>query len=326
MPDGARHPAPDPRGGGADSQIAALREFGRFYTRRLGALQPGLLGSDLPLAEARMLYELAQAPSSTAAELARRLGLDQGHLSRVLRRLEGRGLLTRRADPADGRRARLALTREGRAAFAQLDQAARDQAAAWLAPLPETGRRRLVGALEEARRLLDPPAAGEADALIALRTHRPGDIGWIVERHGALYAEEYGWDTTFEALVAEIGAAFLRRHDPARERCWIAEDAAGERLGSVMIVRDGEDAATARLRLLLVEPAARGRGLGRRLVAQAEAFAREAGYRRATLWTNSCLLAARRIYAAAGWRMTRAEPYRGFGHDLVGETWEKDLA
>jgi DNA-binding MarR family transcriptional regulator/ribosomal protein S18 acetylase RimI-like enzyme len=322
MPDGAMQPG---RNRGIEGRIAAIREFSRFYTRRVGALRPGLLGSDLPLAEARLVYELAQAgPSCAAADLARGLGLDQGHLSRLLRRLEARGLVARDADPADARRARIALTRAGRAAFARLDRAARDEAAEWLAPLAEAEQRRLLAALAETRRLLGGTDAAAAPP-ITLRTHRPGDIGWIVERHGALYAEEYGWDCTFEALVAEIGAAFLRGHDPARERCWIAEDATGERLGSVMIVR-GDDAATAKLRLLLVEPAARGRGLGRRLVAEAEAFARAAGYAAAALWTNSCLLAARRIYAAAGWRLTRAEPYRGFGHDLVGETWDKTLA
>jgi DNA-binding MarR family transcriptional regulator/predicted N-acetyltransferase YhbS len=334
MPDGAVPPPPPPplgqAGGGIEGRIAAIRAFGRFYTRRVGALRPGLLGSGLPLAEARILYETAQAgPSCAAADLARALGLDQGHLSRVLRRLEARGLLARRADPADARRARIAPTRAGRAAFARLDRAAHEEVAGWLAPLAEAEQRRLVAAMAEARRLLDPDAAAAAAAEpegIALRPHRAGDIGWVVERHGALYAAEYGWDSGFEALVAEIGAAFLRGHDPARERCWIAEEAAtGRRLGSVMIVR-GEDAATAKLRLLLVEPEARGRGLGRRLVAEAEAFARAAGYAAATLWTNACLLAARRIYAAAGWRLTRAEPYRGFGQDLVGETWDKALA
>lgn len=336
MPDGALTPG----GGAAEDPVAAVRRFSRFYTRRVGALRPGLLGSGLPLAEARLLYEVAAAardggPSRTAAELGRALDLDEGHLSRVLRRLEARGLLARLRDPTDRRRVVLAPTPDGQEAFAGLDAASRAEVEGWLAPLSDAARRRLVAALGEAERLLggSDGAGAEAPGVpppARLRRHRPGDIGWIAARHGALYAAEYGWDSSFEALVAEIGARFLRENDPAREACWIAEagDGSGAPLGSVMLVRAKEDAAdeaTAQLRLLLVDPAARGQGLGRRLVEECESFARGVGYRRIMLWTNSCLAAARRIYDAAGYRMVRAEPHRSFGHDLVGEIWEKPL-
>jgi DNA-binding MarR family transcriptional regulator/GNAT superfamily N-acetyltransferase len=302
-----------------DRQIAAVRRFTRFYTRHLGVLREGLLDSPFALAEARVLYELANSPDPSAAELARRLDLDPGYLSRILRRFETDGLLERDAVPADGRRAALRLTEAGRAAFAVLDAGARAQIRALLARLPEPARRRLVAAMRTVETLLD----AEADAAWLLRPLAPGDGGWVVESHGRLYAREYGWNAEFEALVAEIVAGFLRAHDPGCEGAWLAERD-GVNLGSVFVVR--QDARTAKLRLLLVEPEARGLGIGRRLVRHAIAFARAAGYARMTLWTNDVLVAARGLYEQAGFVCTAREPHRSFGKDLVAETWERDLS
>jgi DNA-binding MarR family transcriptional regulator/L-amino acid N-acyltransferase YncA len=298
----------------------AVRRFTRFYTRRLGVLGETLLGSDLTLAEARVLFELATRPAPTAGAIADELGLDPGYLSRILRRFAERGLVVRRRSRADARRQEIALTERGRAAFAPLDEGSRAQVSALLARLSEADQHRLVAAMGTIEALL---GEGEGDAVpYLLRPHRPGDIGWIVHRHGALYAQEYGWDETFEALVAEIAAGFVKSYDPKRERCWIAEKD-GEIVGSVMLVNGGEGAA--KLRLLYVEPQARGLGIGRRFVDEAIAFARAAGYRRITLWTNDVLDAARRIYAGAGFRLVGTEPHRSFGQDLVAETWELPL-
>lgn len=301
-----------------DRQIAAVRRFTRFYTRHLGVLREGLLDSPYALTEARVLYELAQAPDLGATELARRLGLDAGYLSRILRRFETEGLLAREPVPEDGRRAVLRLTEAGRDAFAALDAASRGQVRGLLAALPDPARRRLVAAMRTVEALLDRDAA----APWLIRPLGPGDGGWVVESHGRLYAAEYGWNAEFEALVAEIVAAFLRAHDSAREGGWIAERD-GVPVGSVFVVR--QDARTAKLRLLLVEPEARGLGIGRRLVEHAIAFARGAGYARMTLWTNDVLVAARRIYEAAGFVCTAREPHTSFGKDLISETWERDL-
>ncbi|WP_019014704.1 bifunctional helix-turn-helix transcriptional regulator/GNAT family N-acetyltransferase [Elioraea tepidiphila] len=301
-----------------DRQIAAFRRFTRFYTRHLGVLREGLLDSPYPLTEARVLYELAQAPDLGAADLARRLGLDAGYLSRILRRFETDGLLAREPVPEDGRRATLRLTEAGRQEFAVLDAASRGQVRGLLARLPDAARRRLVAAMRTVEALLDR----DAPAPWLIRPLGPGDGGWVVESHGRLYAQEYGWNAEFEALVAEIVAAFLRAHDPAREGGWIAERD-GVPVGSVFVVR--QDARTAKLRLLLVEPEARGLGIGRRLVEHAIGFARGAGYARMTLWTNDVLVAARRIYEAAGFVCTAREPHTSFGKDLISETWERAL-
>lgn len=294
----------------------AVRRFTRFYTRRLGVLEEGLLGSDLSLAEARVLYELATREAPTAGAIAADLGLDAGYLSRILRRFTERGLVARARSNADGRRQHLALTTLGREAFAPLDERSREQVAALLARLSDADQHRLVSAMATIEALLGEPAADAAP--YALRPHRPGDMGWIVHRHGALYAQEYGWDETFEALVAEIAASFVKSFDPKGDRCWIAEKD-GEIVGSVLLVR--QDAETAKLRLLYVEPKARGLGIGRRFVAEAVAFARAAGYRRITLWTNDVLHAARHLYAEAGFRLVEEAPHRSFGQDLVGEVW-----
>jgi DNA-binding MarR family transcriptional regulator/GNAT superfamily N-acetyltransferase len=304
----------------APDSVDAVRAFTRFYTGRLGVLQEGLLESTFSLTEARVLFELATRNAPTAAELGRELGLDAGYLSRILRRFEEQGLIMRARSKTDGRQTLLILTEAGHAAFAPLDQRSRGQVSEMLSPLSLADQRRLVQAMETVRTLLGPPSPAAAPYI--LRPHRPGDMGWIVHRHGALYAQEYGWDETFEALVAEIAATFIKDFDPKRERCWIAEKD-GEIVGSVLLVAQSNE--TAKLRLLYVEPKARGLGIGRRFVDESIRFARAAGYSRIVLWTNDVLHAARNIYAAAGFELVKAEPHRSFGQDLVGEEWELAL-
>jgi DNA-binding MarR family transcriptional regulator/GNAT superfamily N-acetyltransferase len=300
--------------------VAAVRRFNRFYTRKIGVLEEGLAQSPFSLAEARVLYELAHRDRPTAAELCRDLGLDAGYLSRILRGFEQAGLIERRPSESDGRQSLVALTADGRAAFERLERGTHEQIGAMLEPLSPSAQGRLLQAMRTIEILL---AAGlEPGVPYVLRPHQPGDLGWIVHRHGALYAEEYGFDEQFEALVAEIVAGFARHHDPRRERCWIAERQ-GRPVGSVMLVRHSEEVA--KLRLLLVEPEARGLGIGRHLVEECERFARRAGYRKITLWTNSVLHAARSIYQNAGYRLVHEEAHRSFGHDLIGETWELPL-
>lgn len=301
-------------------RVAAVRRFNRFYTRQIGLLGEGYLDSLFSLTEARVLYELAQREPTTASQLGRELGLDAGYLSRILRGFGKRGLIARRPSERDGRQSILSLTEQGRAAFAPLDARSRDAIGALLGRLSAAEQRRLVGAMETIEELL---GAREAPRVpYVLRPPRAGDFGWVVQRHGALYAEEYGWDERFEALVAGIVATFVEQYKPRRECGWIAERD-GENVGSVFVVEESD--TVAKLRLLLVEPSARGLGIGARLVDECLRFARLAGYRRMTLWTNSVLLAARHIYDKAGFRLVRAEPYHDFGHDLVGETWEREL-
>jgi DNA-binding MarR family transcriptional regulator/GNAT superfamily N-acetyltransferase len=301
-------------------KIDAVRRFNRFYTRQIGVLHEGLLASPFTLTEARLLYEMAQQRTTTAAELARELGLDSGYLSRILRGFEQRGLIDKRPCDSDGRQTLLSLTAAGREAFAPLDKRSAAEVGAMLSDLAEPEQRRLVESMVTIERLLG--IAPKPQAPYLLRPHRPGDIGWVIHRHGVLYAEAYGWDETFEALVAEIAAKFIRDFDPKRERCWIAERA-GENVGSVFLVRQSDDVA--KLRLLLVEPSARGLGIGKRLVEECIGFARRTGYRRIELWTNDILLAARRIYEAAGFRLIHQEPHHSFGRDLVSQTWQLDL-
>jgi len=305
-----------------DICVAALRRFSRFYTRRIGLLHEGLLGGPLSLTEARLVYELAQRDATTARDLGAELELDSGYLSRLLRGLEERGLIARRPSDTDGRVVLLSLTPAGRDAFAFMDARSRDEVGAMLGRLSEADRRRLTAALATTERLLGGRPDQPGAAPYMLRPPRPGDMGWVVHRHGALYAQEYGWDESFEALVAEIVAGFLRGFDPRRERCWIAERE-GQIVGSVLAVRESEEVV--KLRLLYVEPEARGLGIGRRLVDECIRFAREVGYRRLMLWTNDVLVPARRIYQAAGFRLIAEEPHRSFGHDLVGQTWELPL-
>ncbi len=302
--------------------VHAVRRFSRFYTRRIGVLQEGLLGGDLSLTEARVIYELAQSASSTAGQLGNDLGLDGGYLSRILRGFHERGLIDRRPSDTDGRQTMLSLTGAGRDVFAGLDASSQAEVGALLENLSGGEQRRLVAALETAEALLGGGARPEPRVPYILRPHRPGDMGWVVHRHGFLYAEEYAWDEQFEALVAEIVAAFIRNFDPRHERCWIAERD-GAVVGSVFVVRESD--TVAKLRLLYVEPDARGLGIGRRLVEECIRFARQSGYRRLTLWTNDILTAARRIYQEAGFRLVAEERHHSFGHDLVGQNWDLDL-
>jgi DNA-binding MarR family transcriptional regulator/GNAT superfamily N-acetyltransferase len=284
-------------------------------------LQEGLLQSSFSLTEARVLYELAQRPGTTATLLGRELGLDSGYLSRILQRFERDGLLRRLPSEADRRQSALSLTSAGREAFAPLDATSRDEIGALLGALSEPAQAAVVTAMGCIESLLATPDSAAAVPWL-LRRHGPGDIGLVVARHGALYAEEYSFDQRFEALVAKVAGEFLANHDPLRERCWIAERS-GVNIGSVFLVRDSDDIA--RLRLLIVEPAARGLGIGKRLVAECIGFARTAGYRRVTLWTNDVLSAARAIYQQAGFRLVTSTPHRDFGPPMVGEDWQLDL-
>ncbi|MEC4590483.1 MULTISPECIES: bifunctional helix-turn-helix transcriptional regulator/GNAT family N-acetyltransferase [Nitrospirillum] len=304
---------------GVAAKVAAVRRFSRIYTRRIGVLQDGLLGTDLSLAEGRLLFELAQRPDTAAKSLAADLGLDAGYLSRLLRGFERRGLIERRPDPADGRQSLLILTAAGRDLYTVIDDRSRAEVAALLHQLPPDGQNRLVQALDQAGALLGDHRPGPTHVL---RPHRPGDMGWIIHRQALLYAGEYGWDERFEGLVASICAQFIENFDHRRERCWVAERN-GAIVGSIFLVRDRDEVA--KLRLLYVEPAARGLGLGRHLVAECLAFATAAGYRRISLWTNSVLHSARRIYEQAGFRLVREEPHQSFGKALVGQYWERAL-
>ncbi len=306
------------------ANIAAVRRFNRAYTRRIGMLRQRLYDSPYSLAQVRVLYELANAATPpTASALVRDLDVDAGYLSRILREFEARGLVRKTRSAHDGREFHLALTAAGRKAFAPLDRASHDEIGALLAPLPAAAQAKLVAAMTTIETVLaDASVAMPSPAPIILRPHRPGDIGWVIARHGALYAQERGWDDTFEAMVAKIAARFLERFDPQRERCWIAERD-GENVGCVFVVK--RSATVAQLRLLSVEPTARGAGVGRRLVAECIAFARAAGYRKLMLWTNAGLDAARRLYDEAGFRLTAEERHHSFGKDLVGQTFELKL-
>jgi DNA-binding MarR family transcriptional regulator/GNAT superfamily N-acetyltransferase len=302
------------------NRIDAVRRFNRLYTRRIGVLQPQFLGGPYSLPEARVLYELGQRGECTATELGADLGLDLGYLSRLLQGLKRQGLVHGERAAHDARQTRLSLTGKGRKAYSQLDARSREEVGGMLAKLPAPEQVRLVDSLRTAEQLLDKEPSVEER--IALRSHRPGDIGWVVHRHGALYHDEYGWDERFEALVAEVAAGFVKNFDPQRERCWIAE-LDGEPVGSVFVVKESK--TVAKLRLLLVEPQARGRGLGKRLVEECIAFARDKGYRKLVLWTQSNLAAARHIYKQTGFKRVKREPHRTFGVALIGEYWELAL-
>jgi DNA-binding MarR family transcriptional regulator/GNAT superfamily N-acetyltransferase len=306
---------------GLQDRVSAVRRFSRFYTRRIGVLHEGLLGSPLSLTEGRVIWELAQRERSTASELAGELGLDAGYLSRILGGFERRGLIQRQLSESDGRQSNITLTQDGRALYATIDARSRDDVTELLGGLDAADQAQLVAALETVERLL-APGRKPVGASYSLRQHQAGDMGWIIHRHGALYAEEYGLDQSFEALVARIAAAFLEKLDAVRERCWIAERE-GVIAGAVLLVKESEEEA--KLRLLYVEPWARGLGIGSRLVAEGIGFARERRYGKVTLWTNDVLVSARRIYEAAGFRLVREEPHHSFGRDLVGQVWELPL-
>src|SRR3984957_20474822 len=306
--------------GDADDQISAVRAFNRFYTRKLGFLDQQLLKSPFSLSEARGLYELATREDLSAKEIGIELGLDPGYLSRIVQNFDDSGLITRKPAPSDRRQYQLSLTAKGRQAFAKINRSSHDEIATMLAALAPGDGRRLVEAMTTVERLLGEPLASRPPAV--LREPRPGDMGWVVQSHGSLYASEYGFDASFEGLVAEITARFLGSFDASRERCWIA-DIDGAQVGSVFLVRHNDDVA--KLRLLLVDPAGRGQGLGQRLVAECIAFAKACGYRKITLWTQSILVAARKIYQDAGFVLVATEPHRSFGQSLIGETWELEL-
>lgn len=301
-----------------DPRIAALRRFNRFYTQKIGVLGEGLHRSPFSLTETRILYELAHRPGPSAADLARELGLDGGYLSRVLVGFEKSGLIARDAAPADGRKSVLRLTEAGKIAVARLETQSSAQAAEMLAGLPATSQGRLVRALRDVEATL----GGSPSRAWLMRPLRPGDLGWVIASHGAIYHQEFGWDGGFETLVAEIAAGIAKNFNPACEAGWIAE-LDGVPVGSVFLIRVSDEVA--KLRLLIVDPAARGLGIGVRLVAECSRFARTAGYRRITLWTQSILLAARRIYAEEGYRLVTSENLHDFGQDLVSETWELEL-
>jgi DNA-binding MarR family transcriptional regulator/GNAT superfamily N-acetyltransferase len=305
----------------AAGPIAAVRDFNRFYTRVIGVLSEGLLHTPYSLTEARVIFELAQRGRTEVTDLRRDLGLDPGYLSRMLRRFESDGLVVREVSAVDARRQVIGLTEQGRSAYSTLDRRSAEGIAGLLGHLDDAQQRRLLSAMGAVRDLLGS-ATRPARANVTLREPGPGDLGWVVARHGAVYAREYGWDASFEALVARIVADFVDHRDPHRERGWIAE-IDGERVGCVFCVRADDDTAT--LRLLLVEPTARGSGVGARLVEECLAYARGAGYERITLWTNDVLVAARRIYERAGFVLVDRQPHHSYGHDLMGEIWERAL-
>jgi DNA-binding MarR family transcriptional regulator/GNAT superfamily N-acetyltransferase len=306
-----------------EERITAVRAFNRFFTRQIGALREGLLHSPYSLTEARVLYELAQGGECTASLLGKDLGLDLGYLSRLLAGFEAQGLVEKVRSESDGRTRLLRLTGPGREAFEALDRRSSEEVAERLAGLSEEDQRQLLGAMGTVQRLLGNRPGFRYASPFFLRGHIPGDMGWVIQRHGELYAREYGWDERFEALVAQICADFNHHLDPDLERCWVAE-MNGERVGSVFLVRGAEE-GEAKLRLLLVEARARGLGLGTRLVEECIAFARQRDYRKLRLWTNSVLVEARHIYRKRGFVLTASEPHHSFGQDLVGETWELEL-
>lgn len=303
--------------GVAPADVKAVRAFNRFYTQRIGVLKR-YLDTDFTLTEVRVLYELAHRPPLTATDLVRDLELDAGYLSRILRRFETQGWLQRTPSPQDGRQSLLQLTEAGYATFAPLQQKSRDEATALLATVPAPARGRLIQALDTVHRLLEPPPQRQ----VVLRDPRPGDLGWVVQMHGEIYAREFGYTSEFEALVAEVAAKFLREFDPEWEKGWIAE-VDGQRMGSVFVVRQSR--TVAKLRLLILRPEARGLGLGGRLTDECIAFAKAKGYRKMTLWTQSHLEAARGIYQSRGFQLVESQPNPAFGQDLVSEVWERKL-
>ena len=304
-----------------DSQIASVRDFTRFYTSRMGVLKEGLLDSDLPLPLARIVYELAQTDGQSGRTLSSALSLDPAYVSRLLKRLESRGLIDRRPSPDDGREKLHSLTRAGRSTFADLDRRSQAEVAEMLSALSGAERADLLSSMARVRELLTPPES-PAVAPFIIRPHRPGDIGWVISRHGAIYAQEFGWDTTFEALVADIAGQFLRDFQPEWEHCWIAEREGGN-AGSVFVVRKSPEVA--QLRMLIVDPEARGHRIGEQLVETVITFARSKRYSKLTLWTNDCLHAARRIYQKFGFELVDEEPHHSFGVDLVGQNWDLKL-
>jgi DNA-binding MarR family transcriptional regulator/GNAT superfamily N-acetyltransferase len=308
------------RGDDLEARVEAIRRFNRLFTRWIGVLREGLLHSSYSLTEARVLFELANREELSASELVRELGLDPGYMSRTLGGLERQGLVEKVRSETDGRRRILSLTAEGEEAFEVLDSRSREEVSEMLGGLSEEEQRRLLEAMRTIEGIFEKGL--KFSEPFVLRPHEPGDMGWVVYRHGVLYAGEYGWDERFEALVARIVADFIDGYDPKKERCWIAE-MGGDRVGCVFVVKASD--TVAKLRLLLVEPEARGVGLGSRLVEECIRFARNRGYEKLTLWTNSVLDAARHIYEEHGFVLVEEEEHHSFGHDLVGQNWELAL-
>ena len=306
--------------GTSSARISSVRAFNRFYTQKIGVLADRWLDSEYSLTEVRVLYELAQRKQPLASDLVRDLSLDAGYLSRMLAKFSRRGWLKRERSAGDARKAHLNLTSKGRAVFEMMEGRSRDSIGSLLAPLSCEQQVRLQGHLQGAQALLSGVSAENQD--ITLRQHRAGDMGWIIGKHGELYTQEYGWNSNFEGLVAEICAKFLRDFAPTCERCWIAERA-GVAVGCIMLVRHSP--TVAKLRLLLVDPSQRGMGVGNALIGELLRFAREVGYQKITLWTQSVLTAARRLYEAHGFKHVSSEPHAGFGAALIGETWELAL-
>jgi DNA-binding MarR family transcriptional regulator/N-acetylglutamate synthase-like GNAT family acetyltransferase len=304
----------------SDENIQAVRSFNRFYTKRIGLLGNGLLNTRFSLTQGRVLFEIGRHPGTRSGSLADELGLDPGYLSRLLKSFERLQLVKRSKSKGDLRVNYLRLTRRGQTEFESLNARSRTEIGDMLSNLDSPQQHQLVDFMAGIRQLLRSP--GKVETTVTLRAHHPGDIGWVVARHGELYAQEYGWDSTFEGLVAEIAGAFLSHFDEQRERCWIAERN-GERVGCVFLVKKSK--TIAKLRLLLVEPSARGLAIGTKLVHECLAFARQSGYRKLTLWTNDGLHAARKIYERAGFRLVKEEKHHSFGHDLVGQFWELNL-
>ena len=300
--------------------IESVRSFNRFYTRKIGLLQEGLLKSPFSLTQARVIYEIAHHEQTTATQLCQELEFDPGYLSRILKGLQRHGLVDRRVSRQDARQYHLSLTEKGLEAFAGLDTASRRQIDAMLNELSPEEQHRLTAAMGTIESLLGARSGDKPPYL--LRPHQPGDMGWVVQQHGIIYNREYGWTEEFEALVAEIVARFIRSYDPVKERCWIAEKD-GENVGSAFVIK--KSPKTAQLRLLQVDPRARGYGIGKRLVYECTRFARQAGYKKIVLWTNSILHAARHIYEQEGYHLVAEEPHHSFGHDLVGQNWELKL-
>ncbi len=307
-----------------DARIAAVRRFNRYYTRQIGALRKTFLDSPYSLGEARVLYEIASHGSPTASEIARRLELDAGYLSRLLRNFEKRGLIRKRSSPKDARQSHLTLTARGRKSFMPLDLRSERDTGAMLGKLKPTDQARLIAAMATIETLLEGPVRDQPakPSGYILREPRPGDFGWIVKRNAELYAQDYGWVAPFEGVCAQIVADFVNKYDASRERGWIAE-IDGENAGAVLLANDGD--GVARVRLLLVEPKARGLGVGKRLVDELICFARDAGYRKITLWTHSVLTTARHIYQKAGFKLMRSEEHRSWGQPVVSEHWDLEL-
>jgi DNA-binding MarR family transcriptional regulator/N-acetylglutamate synthase-like GNAT family acetyltransferase len=301
-------------------RVESIRHFNRFYTSRIGVLHEHLLKSPFSLTEARVIYELAHREKTSARDLGGELGLDAGYLSRILGGFKKRGLIARKPSQADGRQSVIWLTEKGQKTFAELNAHSHQEIEAMLGGLSPADQSRLIEAMHTIERLFG--AEPEHKVPYIIRPHQPGDIGWITYRHGVLYNKEYGWDEQFEALVAQIAAKFIQNYDPKRERCWIAERE-GEIVGSIFLVKKSK--TVGQLRLLLVEPSARGMGIGKRLVDECVRFARQAGYKKVTLWTNDVLHTARHIYQKAGFQLAHEERHQNFGHDLVGQSWDLKL-